>query len=58
MKYYAVKYYKTYPDETKAVQTFFLFAKNVLDAEKIFCAVTGNNKKCIISIGRMEKWDC
>lgn len=54
MKFYAIKYYRSYPDDTKAVQVFFLFAKNVLEAEKIFCAVTGNNKKCIISVRRIE----
>ena len=54
MNYYAIKYYRTYPDDTKAMQTFFIFAKNVLDAERVFCTVTGNNKRCIISVGRVE----
>ena len=50
MKFYCIRFTRTYPDCNHAEHKFFLYAKTRLEAVKRFCMVTGYKSACIVSV--------
>ena len=50
MRFYCIRFNRTYFDGDSAEHKFFLYAKTRLDAVKTFCATTGYKSACIISV--------
>lgn len=50
MRFYCIRFNRTYFDGDSAEHKFFLYAKTRLEAVKRFCTITGYKRDCIISV--------
>lgn len=50
MRFYCIRFNRTYFDGDSAEQKFFVYAETKLKAVKRFCTITGYKSDCIISV--------
>lgn len=50
MRFYCIRFNRTYFDGDSTEHKFFLYDKTKLDAVKRFCTITGYKRDCIISV--------
>lgn len=50
MRFYCIRFTRTYFGGGSTEHNFFLYAKTRLEAVKMFCTTTGYKSDCIISV--------